>query len=43
MEPFYYEDLEFIAVVSIVILVCAGLGAGIIVIIDKLFPTSSLD
>lgn len=36
MEPFY-DGLEFVTVVSIVILVCAGLGAGIIVIIDKLF------
>ena len=36
MEPFF-QDLEFVTVVSIVILVCAGLGAGIIVIIDELF------
>lgn len=42
MEPFY-EDLEFIAVVSIVVGLCFLAGMAIVAIIDKLFPTSSLD
>ena len=42
MEPFY-EDLEFVSVVSIVGGLCFRASVAIVAIIDKLFPTSSLD
>lgn len=40
MEPFYYEDLEFIAVVSIVGGLCFLASVAIVAIINTLFPTS---